>query len=111
MKARMTVGGIAGLRREVSLGLVMTSLLMVAGTNVTLAQTCSLDVRAGTSNSQFDSIFTQDGPGLGLEPAGRPGWTGADSTYSILLPNGDTAFFFSDSYVGESPTLAGDGTP
>jgi hypothetical protein len=67
-------------------------------------------VRAVTSNAQFDNIFTQDGPGRGLEPAGRPGWTGADSTYSILLPNGDTAFFFSDSYVGESPTLAGDGT-
>ncbi len=58
----------------------------------------------------FDSIFTQNGPGTGLEPAGTAGWTGGDSTYSVKLPNGDSAFFFSDSYLGESPALAGDGT-
>lgn len=110
MKTRMAIAGKGVLLRALSLGLVAASLLLSASTNPTLAQTCSLDVRAGTSNSQFDSIFTQDGPGLGLEPAGSPGWTGADSTYSIQLPNGDTAFFFSDSYIGESPTLTGDGT-
>ncbi|HVF31363.1 MAG TPA: hypothetical protein VNA22_10350, partial [Pyrinomonadaceae bacterium] len=55
------------------------------------AQTCNLDFRAGAPDTSFDSIFTQDGPGLGLEPAGLAGWTGGDSTYSIELPNGDTA--------------------
>ena len=74
------------------------------------AQTCSIGVQLGTPDSSFDSIFTQNGSGTGLEPAGIPGWTGADSTYSILLPNGDTAFFFSDSYTGESPAMTGDGT-
>ncbi|MBC7797571.1 MAG: carboxypeptidase regulatory-like domain-containing protein, partial [Pyrinomonadaceae bacterium] len=44
------------------------------------------------------------------EPAGSAGWTGADSTYSVKLPNGDSAFFFSDSYIAESPELSGDGT-
>ena len=44
--------------------------------------------------TEWDAIFTQDGPGKGLEPNGAPGWTGGDSTYSVLLPNGDTAFFF-----------------
>lgn len=58
----------------------------------------------------WDTILTQDGPGKGLEPKGSPGWTGGDSTYSLLLPNGDTAFFFSDSYIGEWPKAKGDGT-
>jgi hypothetical protein len=79
-------------------------------TTTTNAQTCSLITQPGVSDSLFDSIFTQDGPGTGLEPTGIPGWTGADSTYSIELPNGDSAFFFSDSYVGQAPALAGDGT-
>jgi len=74
------------------------------------AQTCSLVAQTGLPDAEFDAIFTQNGAGTGLEPAGIPGWTGADSTYSNLLPNGDSVFFFSDSYVGESPALAGDGT-
>jgi hypothetical protein len=110
MNTRIAAAGSGVLRRAVSLGLALATLLFATATNSTSAQTCSLDVRAGTSNSQFDAIFTQDGPGKGLEPVGKPGWTGADSTYSIELPNGDTAFFFSDSYIGESPALAGDGT-
>lgn len=74
------------------------------------AQTCSLQIQPGTPDVAFDSVFTQNGPGTGSEPAGIAGWTGADSTYSIGLPNGDTAFFFSDSYIGESPVKTGDGT-
>jgi len=74
------------------------------------AQTCNVETQPGISASAFDSIFTQNGPGTGLEPAGGPGWTGGDSTYSIFLPNGDTAFFFSDSYIGEYPAVSGDGT-
>ena len=96
--------------RQVVLAVVTAVSLFWGSAISAFAQTCPVDVRAGVSNSQFDDIFTQDGPGLGLEPVGGPGWTGADSTYSILLPNGDTAFFFSDSYISEFPALAGDGT-
>src|SRR6476469_6517905 len=110
MRTKTAAAGNKVTQLAISLGLVAASLLFATGVNSTLAQTCPLDVRTGTSNSQFDSIFTQDGPGQGLEPAGSAGWTGADSTYSIELPNGDSAFFFSDSYIGESPTLTGDGT-
>ena len=75
---------------------VVILLFLFGSQSPTGAQTCSLSVQSGSSDPNFDSIFTQNGAGTGLEPAGRPGWTGADSTYSILLPNGDTAFFFSD---------------
>ena len=71
---------------------------------------CAISPSMGAKASAWDSIFTQDGPGKGLEPDGSPGWTGGDSTYSLLLPNGDTAFFFSDSYIGEWPRAKGDGT-
>ncbi|HKX82922.1 MAG TPA: hypothetical protein VJL58_01775 [Pyrinomonadaceae bacterium] len=84
--------------------------VVVSFSSVIVAQTCGLQFRTGSADPTFDSIFTQDGPGLGLEPTGAAGWTGGDSTYSIELPNGDTAFFFSDSYIGESPRLTGDGT-
>ena len=110
MKIRNELAGTRARRCSALLYLIATPLLLVTVPSLILAQTCPLDVRAGTSNSTFDSIFTQDGPGTGLESAGSPGWTGADSTYSVELPNGDTAFFFSDSYIGESPALAGDGT-
>jgi hypothetical protein len=84
---------------------------ILVGTVASLTgQTCDLDFRAGTPDTAFDAIFTEDGPGLGLEPIGMAGWTGGDSTYSIELPNGDTAFFFSDSYIGEFPRFAGDGS-
>src|SRR5260370_11272026 len=75
-----------------------------------MAQTCTVSAGTGTPDSYFDSEYTQNGPGTGKEPLGMPGWTGADSTYSVLLPSGDSAFFFSDSYVGEYPALSGDGT-
>ena len=71
---------------------------------------CSIQPSAGIKATEWDAIFTQDGPGKRLEPEGSPGWTGGDSTYSLLLPNGDTAFFFSDSYLGEWPKTKGDGT-
>jgi len=70
---------------------------------------CELTVGKGVAATEWDRIFTQNGPGTGLEPNGMPGWTGADSTISIELPNGDSAFFFSDSFIGESPAKPGDG--
>jgi hypothetical protein len=76
----------------------------------TFGQTCTVSTGMGAPDTSFNAEYTQNGPGTGKEPVGMPGWTGADSTYSVLLPNGDSAFFFSDSYVGEYPTVNGDGT-
>jgi len=72
--------------------------------------TCTVSANSGSTDTTFNAMATQNGPGTGNEPSGSPGWTGADSTYSILLPNGNTAFFYSDSYIGQSPALSGDGT-
>ncbi|HUR96809.1 MAG TPA: hypothetical protein VMZ26_01955, partial [Pyrinomonadaceae bacterium] len=85
--------------------LIILSLLPAAS-----AAQCLIAPSNGVIASEWDAVFTQDGPGKGLEPNGSPGWTGGDSTYSLLLPNGDTAFFFSDSYIGESPPTKGDGS-
>ena len=73
------------------------------------AQNCGLKTRPGVIDKQFEAIFSQNGPGSGLQPANRPAWTGADSTYSVVLPNGNSAFFFSDGYIAESPPVQGDG--
>jgi len=85
-------------------------LLLVSLSSSVRSQTCDITISTGTPDAEFDGIFTQNGPGTGNEPSGTAGWTGGDSTYSIELPNGDTAFFFSDSYIGEYPALTGDGT-
>lgn len=45
---------------------------------------------AGTSDPTFDSMVVQNGPG----------WTGADGTYSLALPNGNILWLWSDSYLG-----------
>jgi hypothetical protein len=45
---------------------------------------------AGTPDTTFDQFFIQNGPG----------WTGADGTYSLLLPNGQDLWIWSDSYIG-----------
>lgn len=44
----------------------------------------------GTIDSSFDSLVVQNGPG----------WTGADGTYSIALPNGNNLWLWSDSFIG-----------
>ena len=61
---------------------------------------CDITVGKGESATAWDDQFTQNGPG----------WTGADTTVSVELPNGNTAFFFSDSYIAEDPTKPGDGS-
>ncbi len=70
---------------------------------------CEISVGKGKAAEDWNKIFMQNGPGTGLEPEGSAGWTGADSTISIELPNGDSAFFFSDSFIAESPQMPGDG--
>lgn len=67
------------------------------------AQDCELKSRRGVLDKQFEAIFSQNGPGSGLEPADRPAWTGADSTYSVVLPNGDSAFFFQTDTLPSHP--------
>lgn len=71
---------------------------------------CTINPSMGVKSAEWDSTFIQYGPGKGLEPKGSAGWTGGDATFSLLLPNGDSAFFFSDSYIGEWPATKGDGT-
>ncbi|MGD9562863.1 MAG: hypothetical protein AB7F88_11540 [Pyrinomonadaceae bacterium] len=61
---------------------------------------CGITVGQGEPATEWNDIFTRNGPG----------WTGGDTTVSIELPNGDSAFFFSDSYIAEDPQLPGDGS-
>src|SRR2546430_5833178 len=84
-----------------SLGFLLTCTFVVYAPAGLTAQTCTVTAGTGTPDSHFNAQYAENGPGTGNEPLGMPGWTGADSTYSVLLPNGDTAFFFSDSYIGE----------
>jgi hypothetical protein len=44
----------------------------------------------GTADPTFDAYVTQNGPG----------WTGADGTYSLPLPDGTNLWMWSDSYIG-----------
>jgi hypothetical protein len=92
------------------LPMAITLLTILTLTVSAIAQNCTVSAGTASADTTFNNIFTQNGPGTGLEPSNIPGWTGADSTYSIQLPSGDTAFFFSDSYVGQSPAILNDGT-
>lgn len=83
-------------------------ILITAAANV--FPQCGISPQAGAKAADWDEIFTQNRPGTGLLPAGSAGWTGGDSTYSIKLPSGQTAFFFSDSYIAEFPMKDGDAT-
>src|SRR5712671_4592845 len=100
----------AGSLKRIAGALLVAMALLYSDQAQVSAQTCKVNASAAVSDAAFDAIWTQNGPGTGNEPVGGPGWTGADSTYSILLPNGDSAFFFSDSYIAESPAVSGDGT-
>lgn len=78
--------------------LVCSILALVFLTHAVFPQ-CEISVGKGESATEWNEIFTQNGPG----------WTGADTTVSIELPNGDSAFFFSDSFIAENPAKPGDG--
>lgn len=69
------------------------------------SNTCAVKASAAVPDAHFNDELTENGPGQ-PKPAGKvleatrsPGWTGGDSIYSVRLPNGDSAFFFSDSYT------------
>ncbi len=53
---------------------------------------CTLPPPPGsaTPDTTFDAFFVQNGPG----------WTGADGTYSALLPSGQNLWIWSDSFIG-----------
>lgn len=61
---------------------------------------CSISAGKGVPATEWNKVFTRNGPG----------WTGGDTTVSIELPNGDSAFFFSDSFIAEDPAKPGDGS-
>jgi len=44
----------------------------------------------GVPDTTYDAMAVQNGPG----------WTGADGTYSLALPNGNSLWLWSDSYIG-----------
>ncbi len=60
--------------------------------SIPAASQCTLPANpsAGTIDSTFDGYATQNGPG----------WTGADGTYSLPLPDGTNLWMWSDSYIG-----------
>lgn len=70
---------------------------------------CEINVGKGEPATQWDKDFSLTVPGEGLAVPENPALTGADSTISIELPNGNTAFFFSDSFIAEYPEMPGDG--
>lgn len=85
--------------REVMKQLFFIAVALILITNSTLPQ-CEISVGKGESAKEWNENFTRNGPG----------WTGADTTVSVELPNGDSAFFFSDSYIAEDPAKPGDGS-
>lgn len=70
---------------------------------------CDINVGKGVSAEEWNDDLAMTEPGKGLAVPNNPALTGADSTISLLLPNGDTAFFFSDSFIAEYPEKPGDG--
>jgi hypothetical protein len=71
-----------------AVALVATSLPLAAAA----APTCA-DVSASV-DSELTDRFGEYG-----DTAGR--WTGADSAYSVELPDGRTAWIYSDTFLGE----------
>lgn len=58
---------------------------------------CSVpSVAATTPDTQLTSLFAAYGQS-------RSGWSGGDGTYSVVLPDGTTAWFFSDSDITIAP--------
>jgi hypothetical protein len=72
--------------------LVRTAFLMFTLVCVSAFGQCTLPATpsTGTIDSTFDGYVTENGPG----------WTGADGTYSLPLPDGTNLWMWSDSYIG-----------
>lgn len=78
--------------------IVIVAMACILSSPSVLSQ-CEITIGKGESATEWNAQFTQNGPG----------WTGGDTTVSLELPNGNTAFFFSDSYIAEDPLKPGDG--
>ncbi|HEX3102293.1 MAG TPA: hypothetical protein VHQ01_10890, partial [Pyrinomonadaceae bacterium] len=62
--------------------IVFLVLIGVISTQQIVSQ-CEITVGKGEAATKWDDQFTQNGPG----------WTGADTTVSVELPNGNSVFF------------------
>lgn len=51
----------------------------------------SVEDESAVPDPEYNALFTRYGPG----------WTGADSTYSVSLPDGRTLWIFSDTFMGK----------
>jgi hypothetical protein len=71
---------------------LILSLLVCLALAGTVRAQCTLPSAPGQGaiDPTFDSLVVQNGPG----------WTGADGTYSLALPNGNELWLWSDSYIG-----------
>jgi len=87
--------------KKITFGLLTFLTLLALMQNFSLAvfAQCEISVGKGKAAEDWNQTFTRN----------NSGWTGADSTISLELPNGDSAFFFSDSFIAESPEKPGDG--
>ena len=67
-------------------------LIVFLSTSIFTLGQCTLpqNPTPGTIDTTFDGYVTQNGPG----------WTGADGTYSLPLPDGTNLWMWSDSYIG-----------
>jgi len=73
--------------------LALALLVVFSGASRRLkAQSCTLPPapNKGVEDTAFDNLVIQNGPG----------WTGADGSFSLALPNGNSLFLWSDSYIG-----------
>lgn len=79
--------------KRFTIAILLFILALAASSDTELrAQSCTLPPvpSQGTIDSTFDTLMMQNGPG----------WTGADGSYSLALPDGDSLFLWSDSYIG-----------
>ncbi|HTW30458.1 MAG TPA: DUF5005 domain-containing protein [Candidatus Sulfotelmatobacter sp.] len=75
-----------------SITLFVSLLVLSALISIPAAGQCTLPgaPTTGVIDSTFDGYVTQNGPG----------WTGADGTFSLPLPDGTNLWMWSDSYIG-----------
>lgn len=87
------------MRTRTPLGVAAAAFIAISGAATAQGggadDTCELRDRAirelsARPDEAFDELFTRFGPG----------WTGGDSTYSVLLPDGRTLWLFSDTFLG-----------
>lgn len=71
--------------------LVLLAVLVCLCSSAAVAQ-CVLPPAPGTGvpDAAFDDFFTRNGPG----------WTGADATFSLRLPDGRSLWLWSDTFIG-----------